>query len=91
MIAEKHLTSATVEAVALALAQVARCRADLSSTTDDLKAARATRDAVDDTDPDSVICADEAVRIAFRARGVAADRHEYALDVLARRQREMAR
>ncbi len=88
MIAEKHLTSTTAEAVALALAQVARCRADLSSATTDLEAARATREALDDTDPNSVIRADEAVRHAFRNRGVAADRLEHALDVLVRRERE---
>ncbi len=88
MLEEQHSSRAAAEAVAAAIAHVTRCRVDLFSKTHDLEAARAARAALDDTDLDSVIHADEAVRVAFRARGAASDRLEYALDVLARRQRE---
>ncbi len=88
MIAEKHLAQATAEAVALAQQAVVRCRDELATATHALEIARLARDALDESKVNLVVIGDESVRLAFRNRGLAADRLERAQALLAHRERE---
>ena len=90
MIAERHFTQASREAIAIAEAAVTRCAAELAEATASLQRDRLACAAVDETDPEAVVRARENLAQARRAEALAADRLEHARDVLRRRQREAA-